>query len=52
MAALDSDGDGKIGLLDFILFAARRKQLSVHHKFLRVIDELHRRASNVSDDDP
>ena len=23
--ALDSDGDGKIGLLDFVLFAARRK---------------------------
>jgi len=25
MEALDSDGDGCIGLLDFVLFAARRK---------------------------
>jgi cobalamin biosynthesis protein CobT len=38
--ALDSDGDGRIGLLDFVLFAARCKELSVHSKFERVISEL------------
>jgi Ca2+-binding EF-hand superfamily protein len=26
--ALDSDGDGCIGLLDFVLFAARRKVIN------------------------
>ena len=34
------DGDGSIGLLDFVLFAARRKELSVYSKFQSVIEEL------------
>ena len=29
-----------IGLLDFVLFAARRKELSVYSKFQSVIEEL------------
>ena len=40
MEALDSDGDGCIGLLDFVLFAARRKELSIYSKFAQVINEL------------
>ena len=40
LEALDMDGDGSIGLLDFVLFAARRKELSVYSKFQSVIEEL------------
>jgi Ca2+-binding EF-hand superfamily protein len=39
---LDGDGDGRIGLLDFICFAARLKELHRKEEFSLVMSDLRR----------
>lgn len=40
MESLDTDGDGVIGLLDFILFAARLKEHAQHERHASLLNEL------------
>ena len=40
MEALDGDGDGLIGLLDFVLFAARMKDSYSRDQFSGVMSEM------------
>lgn len=47
MDALDSDGDGVIGLLDFILFAARLKEQAQHERFSSLLSELREAKPNL-----
>lgn len=47
MDALDSDGDGVIGLLDFILFAARLKEQAQHERFSSLLSELREGKPNL-----
>jgi Ca2+-binding EF-hand superfamily protein len=44
---LDGDGDGKIGLLDFICFAARLKELHRKKEFSLVLSDLRRSRAKV-----
>ena len=41
--ALDADGDGCVGMLDFVLFAARMKEHALHVNFHLVMAEVRSR---------